>query len=61
MPEMSESDLLEMCTNAMYDFYVSSNEIMKRDILSHKEIEILWDLIYQVWKEDIGDENGEVL
>ena len=61
MPKMSESDLLEMCTNAMYDFYVASDELMKRDILSHKEIEILWDLIYQVWKEDIGDENGEVL
>lgn len=61
MPEMNEADLLEMCTNAMYDFYVSSNEIMKRDILSHKEIEILWDIIYHVWKEDIGGENGEVL
>lgn len=61
MPEMSEADLLEMCTNTMYDFYVVSDELMKRDILSHKEIEILWDLIYQVWKEDIGGENGEVL
>lgn len=61
MPEMSEADLLEMCTNTMYDFYVVSDELMKRDILSHKEIEILWDIIYHVWKEDIGGENGEVL
>lgn len=61
MLEMSEADLLEMCTNTMYDFYVVSDELMKRDILSHKEIEILWDIIYHVWKEDIGGENGEVL
>lgn len=61
MPEMSEADLLEMCTNTMYDFYVVSDELMKRNILSHKEIEILWDLIYHVWKEDIGGKNGEVL
>lgn len=61
MPKMSEADLLEMCTNTMYDFYVVSDELMKRDILSHKEIEILWDLIYHIWKEDIGGENGEVL
>ena len=61
MDTRTEADLLEICTNALYDYYETADEIVTRGILEREQVKILCDVIFDIYCQDKDRENGEIL
>lgn len=61
MATKSEFELLDAFLDATYTFFDCANEVIERNICTDKELGILVKVMFEVFCEEKGGENGEIL